>query len=307
MALIGAFVFLGDADSFHAYNYKALEYIRKGKYPKHKSDQSDVAPRHTFLYGPGPSPNVIHPLRHLTDGAYYEHVCETLAKLLNEAAATKTPGDKQQIFKTVIGLRALESLVRRMDDKHDVIVKSEKMRIQTTVIQLRLTNTLEHTATGEGGEVVFQNDQLTLAKLNYTEYKLTKNDSDEFKITFNREVTADTTEHTIAMKTFCTFNLNAYMVITHGNGHWRLVARNTVVAHASRLAAMIHKGRRENMTNLCSALTDYKWLAVMAAITTNPRMSDKDIFTTMFSARKPKYTPSLKASMNAESVINGGH
>lgn len=298
MAMIASLVYLDESENFVPYTTKAVKYVLVGYFKRQKDPC--FTPVQTPLYGPGPNQSIVGPLRRVKCWITYAKVVQMLADGLNTVIQHKP--DRSKIFEVIVSLRALESVFMRTQDPDDVITRDPKILIQTIAIHARLTKTQELTITSEGGEVVYQNEKLTMMKLDYPNYKLTDNKDVEYKITWNAEVDVASGRETFDMAGRCTYHFNSYIVISHGLGHWRVVPRESFNFHMQRMRDVFEK-RRIDYIEMCPHLTDFKWSAVMGAIKQNARISERDISGVIKNAIRPKRDPKTQKRMDNHSVI----
>lgn len=298
MAMIASLVYLDSSETFCPFKVKAVKYVLAGFIKRQKD--LDLEPVQTPLYGPGPNQTVASGLRKVRCWDTFSKVTIMLADALNKLV-TK-PEDKKRAMEIVISLRALESVYNRTQDSDDIINTNDDVYIQTLAVHTRLTKTPELTSTSEGGVVVYQNSKLTMMELDYPSYKLTDNKDKEYKITWNDEVEIGTGRETSDMAGRCMYHFNAYVVISHGLGHWRVVPRESFNFHLQRMRDVFDK-RRQNFLHMCPFLTDFKWSAVITAMAQNPRLHEREISTIIKSAVRPKRDTKTAKHMDIQSTI----
>nr|QPB10687.1 MAG: non-structural protein 2 [Maypo virus] len=241
MAELACFVSLSsqpqDADAvvtFSPFTSKAVKASMTYKYDKSEADKCID----TVFFGLAPPPKYRKRFaredgRGIKLGKTYDEVCKFVASTLNKCNIKSSHA--KAVLDKIGSVRYLESIYRRSLDEDDVMSQDELVQKRSVGICFGLTKEKESTVTTESNEVVFANAALTVTMVRYTQYEMTENKHDEYKITLNALQNQPTDQQIRDVQVFCLYNLNRYMIIHHGKGHWRVVPHTTVLQHIERM------------------------------------------------------------------------
>nr|WLO36061.1 NSP2 [Rotavirus A] len=284
MAELACFCYVSSVNDgvlvFKPYNRNAIRCMLAARPIKEKeNDNYD-----SIVYGIAPKPKYKRRFYYAGnarginyDTDMYTDVSNLIVSVLNSA---KIQPQNEAVLESIVSVRHLENLVKRMNDNQDILHHDKRMLGLAVMIALNITTIAETTPTAEGGEIVYQDQYFTMWKLTYNDHKLMPIQDTEFieyKITLNDTVPIpqDASKYFASM---LRYNYNRYTLITHGKGHYRLVRNNSLFNHAERVFATYRNIIKHNpnykFENLDVNIVYPNWTAFVQAMIQGNKLDD---------------------------------